>query len=281
MSYGMGVESSAILRRWIMSPATRRPCPLEDLIVITAQVGDEYTDTGRDVNTHILPLMGVLGMANESLSFISMLREKLADEIVARLSELAEPKIGRLTFHFATVKLEKFEDEVRAFSGFISREKLQEKRNSDISHKELPEQWDQHKHFHIPYRTMLKGIAMALRLMKTIDRIVIGPAAKYLWPEMRKRRYKLMNPAKAAYLMLPHLNLAPEVRRAVILEEMEEGRAVWSDMTTTINGKEVTVSACREWGAFLLGGRLIVLEPYPLQALDSIEVPVADEAAGC
>jgi hypothetical protein len=26
-----------------MSPATR-PCPLEDLIVITAQVGDEYKD---------------------------------------------------------------------------------------------------------------------------------------------------------------------------------------------------------------------------------------------
>ena len=217
-------------------------------------------------------------MANEGLSFISMLREKLADEIVARLSELAEPKIGRLTFHFATVKLEKFEDKARAFSGFISREKFQEKRNADISHKELPEQWDQHKHLHIPYRTMLKGIAMALRLMKTIDRVAIGPAAKYLWPEMRKRRYKLVNPAKAAYLMLPHLNLAPEVRRAVILEEMEEGRAVWSDMTTTMNGKEVTVSACREWGAFLLGGRLIVLEPYPLQALNSIEVPAGDEA---
>ena len=107
---------------------------------------------------------------------------------------------------------------------------------------------------------------------------MIGPAARYLWPEMRKRRYKLMNPAKAAYLMLPHLNLTPEVRRTVILEEMEEGRAVWSDMTTTINGKEVTISACRGWGAFLLGGRLIVLEPYPLQALKSIEVPVADEA---
>ena len=61
LSYGMGVESSAILLRWIMSPATR-PCPLEDLIVITAQVGDEYTDTGRDVSTHILPLMRALGI---------------------------------------------------------------------------------------------------------------------------------------------------------------------------------------------------------------------------
>ena len=45
-------------------------------------------------------------MANEGLAFVSMLREKLADEIVARLSELAEPKIGRLTFHFAGEKLE-------------------------------------------------------------------------------------------------------------------------------------------------------------------------------
>jgi hypothetical protein len=59
LSYGMGVESSAILLRWIMNPAAR-PCPLEDLIVITAQVGDEYTDTGRDMNPHILPLMGAL-----------------------------------------------------------------------------------------------------------------------------------------------------------------------------------------------------------------------------
>jgi hypothetical protein len=36
----MGVESSAILVRWIMSPEAR-PCPLDELIVIAAQVGDE------------------------------------------------------------------------------------------------------------------------------------------------------------------------------------------------------------------------------------------------
>ena len=61
LSYGMGVESSAILLRWIMIPATR-PCPLQDLIVITSQVGDEYADTGRDVEAHILPLMRVHGI---------------------------------------------------------------------------------------------------------------------------------------------------------------------------------------------------------------------------
>jgi len=56
LSYGMGVESSTILARWIYAPDTR-PCPLEELIVVTSQVGDEHLDSGRDVETHILPLM--------------------------------------------------------------------------------------------------------------------------------------------------------------------------------------------------------------------------------
>lgn len=56
LSYGMGVESTAVLVRWVREPNTR-PCPLEDLIVITSQVGDEYEDTGHDITTYVLPLM--------------------------------------------------------------------------------------------------------------------------------------------------------------------------------------------------------------------------------
>jgi len=56
LSYGMGVESTCILVRWIVEPETR-PCPLDQLIVITAQVGDEYANTGRDVELHVLPLL--------------------------------------------------------------------------------------------------------------------------------------------------------------------------------------------------------------------------------
>lgn len=56
LSYGEGVESTAALIRWIFEPETR-PCPLDKLIVITSQVGNEWPDTGRDVETHILPLM--------------------------------------------------------------------------------------------------------------------------------------------------------------------------------------------------------------------------------
>jgi hypothetical protein len=52
----MGVESTAILLRWCMEQSAR-PCSLDRLIVITAQVGDEYRDTGRDVERYVLPLM--------------------------------------------------------------------------------------------------------------------------------------------------------------------------------------------------------------------------------
>lgn len=216
-------------------------------------------------------------LANENLAFVSMLRTKLADEIVARLSELAEAKIGRLTFHFAATKLGKLDGEVRAFSTFIAREKFQQKRNLDISHKELPEKWAQHGPIVIPYRTLRRGVGRALRVMKKIDRVVLGPAAKYLWPEMRKKRYQLMNPASAAYMLVPHMNLSPEIRQRVIMEEMAEGRQVWSDMAATFNGQEIRVSACREWGAFLLNGRMIVLDHYPLQTLN-IQIPPEDAA---
>jgi hypothetical protein len=39
------------------TPSSDRPCRLEELVVITSQVGNEYQDTGRDVEAHILPLM--------------------------------------------------------------------------------------------------------------------------------------------------------------------------------------------------------------------------------
>ena len=153
-----------------------------------------------------------------------MLTTKLSDELVARLAELAEHKIGRLSFHFAALKIGKLEDRVQAYSAFISRQRFEEKRNYDISHKELPEQWSQHKHIWIRYRTLVKAIAHALRLMKMIDEIVLGPAAKYQWREMRKKRYELTSPpASAMYMLLPHLYLSPAIRQRVIMEEMAAG----------------------------------------------------------
>ena len=52
LSYGLGVDSTSILLRWLEEPETRN-FDLADLIVLTAQTGDEYAETGRDVEAHI------------------------------------------------------------------------------------------------------------------------------------------------------------------------------------------------------------------------------------
>jgi hypothetical protein len=184
-----------------------------------------------------------------------------------------------LSFHFAAEKLGKLHSDVDAFRSFIKREKFEQKRNQEISHKQLPEEWATHGPIYIPYPTLLRGVAHALRLMKKIDRIVLGPSAKYVWPEARKKRYQLIAPAKVAYMMVPHLNLSQEIRQKLILEEMAEGSQLWSDMPATINGEKVIVSACRRWGAFLLGGRMIVLPQYPLQSIEESQIPVPDLTA--
>ena len=61
LSYGMGVESTAILLRWLNDEVSR-DFDLSRLTVITAQTGDEYDDTAEDVTRHILPRMRDAGL---------------------------------------------------------------------------------------------------------------------------------------------------------------------------------------------------------------------------
>lgn len=61
LSYGMGVESTAILMRWLKEPACR-PCSLDRLIVLTAMTGDEYADTVTNVEECILPMLRQYGV---------------------------------------------------------------------------------------------------------------------------------------------------------------------------------------------------------------------------
>ncbi len=56
LSWGMGVESTAILVRWLLEPETRL-CDIDELLVLTAQTGDEYDDTRMLCEEHILPLL--------------------------------------------------------------------------------------------------------------------------------------------------------------------------------------------------------------------------------
>ena len=54
LSYGMGVESSALILKWIEDKSLR-DFELSELIIITSQVGNEYPDQKILVEQHILP----------------------------------------------------------------------------------------------------------------------------------------------------------------------------------------------------------------------------------
>jgi hypothetical protein len=199
---------------------------------------------------------------------------------VGRLSELAERKIGRLNFYFASVKLKTLDKEVEVFRNFIKAKHFHEKRNYAVAHKELPEQWNQHKYIHIDYRTVRRGVAMALRLMKKIDRVVLGPSSRFLWREMRKRRYPPAYPAKICYMLLPYLALSGGDRARIVIEEMAEGMNVWEDMETIFNGRPARLKACKKWAVVALGNQLLPLDNYPLQKLASIEAGPTQSGAG-
>lgn len=209
-------------------------------------------------------------LSDRPLSFVNLLIDKLRDELVSRLSELAEEKIGRLTFYFAAVKLGRFQQEAKAFTRLMVRNKLREKRNQDISHKELPERWSDHRPIHIPYRILLRALAAALWLMKRIDRWVLGPSAPDLWHEARKRRYTAMYPPRVGYMLVPYLHLSAEDRLHILAQEVEGGAEGWSEMSTTVDGTPATVFAGKKWGILALGGRWLVLDQYPLRQLTGL-----------
>ena len=211
-------------------------------------------------------------LSNERLALLHVLLDRLEDDIVSRLSELGETDVGRLNFHFAARKFPQFKSSAEAFARFVRQEKLRDKRNRAISHKELPETWSERRYIHIPYRVLLQAIAIAVRLMKRIDRVFLGPAAPYLWREARKRRYLPTAPGKVAYMLLPYLRLSNRDRSTVIDAELREGRGTWIPMKTKINGQNVTVPVYREWGGILLGNRLLLTPEYPVTSVSEISV---------
>ncbi|MEW6737786.1 MAG: hypothetical protein AB1489_41280 [Acidobacteriota bacterium] len=89
LSYGMGVESTAILLRWVLEP-TSRDFDLDKLVVLTAMTGDEFSDTGRLVNEYILPIL-----RNRSIRFVQVARAgaKTEDGIVVLDDSLAPKKV--------------------------------------------------------------------------------------------------------------------------------------------------------------------------------------------
>ena len=142
----------------------------------------------------------------------------------------------------------------------------------------MPGQRPDQKYLHIEYRVLLRAVALALRLLKRIDRHVIGPAAPFLWKEARKRRYDFLSPPHAGYMLVPYFNLTPDERAQIVQQELAEKRITLTDEPTTINGHPATVLACKQWGVIALGDRLLGLDRYPLIKLDNISAGPQEEA---
>jgi len=205
---------------------------------------------------------------NPDLTYVYLLKDKLEDELVARLSELAEKKAGRLNFYFAAEKLRTFQRDASDFSAYIEKNGFRQKRNHDISHKELPEKWEDHRApLHIPYRQIVRAVAHALRLIERIDRHVLGPSAPYLWREVRKRRYQpILSPPRVQCMLVPYYRLSGEDRIRIVREEEREGIKVWTEMPTTINGLPTKLLASQKWGVVMLEDRSVALDQYPLHS---------------
>jgi hypothetical protein len=214
---------------------------------------------------------------DKNLRFSHLMADKLSDELVGRLSELAENKIGQLTFYFAARKLELFGREAEAFTDYIVKMKIRDKRNRDVSHKQLPGEKANQKYLHIEYRILVRAVALALRLIKRIDRHVLGPSAPFLWKEARRRRYEFLSPPRAGYMLVPYLNLSPDERIRIVLQELAEKRTVLTEEPTTFNGQPATVLACKQWGVIVLGDQLMGLEVYPLINLGSVSTETPQE----
>ncbi|WP_307862084.1 hypothetical protein [Mycobacteroides abscessus] len=54
LSYGMGLDSTCLLLRWLEEPASR-DFDLSELVVVTAHTGDEFDSTRAAVERHVLP----------------------------------------------------------------------------------------------------------------------------------------------------------------------------------------------------------------------------------
>lgn len=193
--------------------------------------------------------------------------------MIARLSELSETKISQITFYFAIEKLNKFKEEQKKFRSFLERNNFVAQRNQYISHKHLPNDLTEHRiKYPISFLKITKALAIALSIQKKLDMEIEGPASKYLWKEMRRKRYDLKYPAGAFYMLLPYMKLEKEERAKIFIEEQSLGYKNIEYIDTKVNGVNTRMPCNKKWGILIFKNRLIILDNYPLQQLNSIEV---------
>jgi len=168
-------------------------------------------------------------MKNPQLAFLNILRDRLKNDLISALSELAERKVGRANFYFAETKLKLHLEPATRFRVHIKKCQFKKKRNQEIAHKEQPEKWldPSFSPIRIEYRALLKALALAVRTMKAIDLSHLGPATPLLWNEVRKKRYQLISPARVAYILLPHMSISPDA--AIVMSRESSNKSSNTD----------------------------------------------------
>jgi hypothetical protein len=89
INLGMGADSAAILLRYLTDPSSR-DFDWTDAVVITAMTGDEFEQTGRDVEEHLLPLLRRHGVRYVQVARAQRHVTKAGDGIVV-LSDTTHP----------------------------------------------------------------------------------------------------------------------------------------------------------------------------------------------
>lgn len=213
-------------------------------------------------------------LSNPDIALLEILIDKLEDEIISRLSELSEQEIGRLTFYFALRKLDGQVDlsqDVKDYKNFVDKEKIKDKRNQFISHKQLPETWTDHKEILISTKTLGKCLSLAVKLMIKIDKAFLGPSAIYLWREVLKKNTPPIRPLNINYMLLPHMHLDKATRGIIIKKEIELGLPVFETIKAKVNGIERDVIVSKKWGGILLDAHnLLLCDDYPIIKLQEI-----------
>ncbi len=87
LSYGLGVDSTALLLRWLEDPDSR-DFSLSELLVVTSMTGDEWPQTGVLVEHHVLPRLRGAGVR-----FAQVARGgRLQDEGIVVLDDTDSPR---------------------------------------------------------------------------------------------------------------------------------------------------------------------------------------------
>jgi len=218
-------------------------------------------------------------MDNRNLWFLESIIDKLENDIISRLSELAKPvRRGRINLENAKNQLKRVgmndcSCEIEAYRDFVNCHRFEEKRNREISHKKFVLEWkDEKAPIHVPYKNLLRTIAFLLRAAKRIDLEVYGEIhSKFMWRELRGRRYTSTMLPFAEYMIAQHIRLPQSIRARIIEREIHEGKFHQKLLDVEVNGVNVQVYASKKWGAINLGGHLLILEHYPLQSITKIE----------